>query len=186
MFKIHFRGFVSLLLSFAFCVVVVTGIILWLSHSPQTFGLGKGVWKHAHIFTSLLLLVAGLLHLWLNWPIYWCYLWNHTTRRLNRKWELVLALAVVALVASTALLDNHGEAGPLGSMTLRQIAQQSGKPLDQVLSALRQKGIAVHDPADSILEIARYNNSPPDSVIAILQREMPEMARPMHGRLGRQ
>ena len=50
MAKFHFRGFISLLLSISFLVVVFTGLVLWLSHSPQTFGIGKGAWKHAHIF----------------------------------------------------------------------------------------------------------------------------------------
>jgi len=102
-----------------------------LPHSPQTLGIGKGAWKHAHIFVALLMTVAGIVHLVLNWSVYWSYLWERTARRMNRKWELALALLIVV--------------------------------------ALKKEGIAVHDPADSLKEIAEHNKVSTDVVCAARQ-----------------
>jgi hypothetical protein len=181
MLKIHFRGFISILLSLAFLVVVFTGLILWLSHAPETFGLGKGVWKHCHIFVSLLMLLAGLLHFWLNWSVYWSYLWQQSSRRLNQRRELVLALAITAAVVCMASLGGHGDMGRLFGMSLREIAEKSGKPVDQMVSSLKKEGIAVHDPGDSVLEIAQHNGSVPDAVLDALHRAMPEAMASVRG-----
>jgi hypothetical protein len=174
MLKFHFRGFISILLSLAFVVVVATGLVLWLAHSPETFGIGKGVWKHCHIFASLLMLIAGLLHFWLNWSVYWSYLWQQGARRLNQKWELLGALAIVAAVVGLASLGGHGDMGRMLRMNLQEIAEKSGNPLDRVVSTLKDKGIAVHDPSDSVVEIAQHNGVAPDVVVGVLHHEMPE------------
>jgi hypothetical protein len=180
--KFQFRGFISILLSLAFVIVVVTGLVLWLSHSPQTFGIGKGVWKHTHIFLSLLMLIAGAIHFWLNWPVFCSYLWQKATGRLNQKRELALAVAIVALITIPGLFhDGPGDLQRLGAMNLQQVAQRSGKPVDQIVSVLKQEGIDVHNPADSLLEIAQHNNSAPDALLAVLYRTMPEAMPPMRG-----
>jgi hypothetical protein len=167
MFRLHLRGFASLLLSVSFLVVVASGLVLWLGHSPQTFGIGKGVWKHAHIFVSLLLLIAGILHWCLNWPAYWGYFWKRAAGGLNLKAELALAVAITTLVASTAFFDDHGaDVQRLGAMSLQEVAKKSGKDVDQVISLLEKQGIHVHDPAESLLKIAQHNNVPPQALFA--------------------
>jgi hypothetical protein len=174
MVRFHFRAFVSLLLSIAFLIAVATGLVLWLAHAPQTFGIGKGVWKHVHIYASLLMLVASILHFWLNWSVYWSYLWRRAAGRLNQKKELALALAVTAAIVCMASLGGHGDMERLASMSLQKIAEKSGKPVEQMISVLKNEGIAVHDPADSVLEIAQHNGSGPGAVLGVLHREMPE------------
>jgi hypothetical protein len=169
------------LLSLAFLTVASTGIVLWLSHAPETFGIGKGVWKHCHIFVSLLMLLTGVLHLWLNWSVYWGYLWQHSAGRLNQKRELVLALTVIVAVICVASFGGHGDRGRLFGMSLQTIAEKSGKPIDQMISHLKKEGIAVHDPADSILEIAQHNGTAPDAVLGALHRAMPEAMTSVQG-----
>jgi hypothetical protein len=169
MSRFNFRGFVSLLLSVSFLVVVASGLVLWLSHAPQTFGIGKGVWKHAHIFISLLLLSAGIFHWWLNWPVYWGYLRKQATGGWNLKWELILAVGITTLIACTAFFDDHdADLQRLGVMSLQEIAKLSGKDVDQVVSLLEKQGIHVHDTADSLIKIAQHNNVPPQRLMAAL------------------
>jgi hypothetical protein len=181
--KFQLRGFISILLGLAFLVVVASGLVLWLSHAPQTLGIGKGAWKHAHIFVSLLVLTAGLVHMWLNWPVFWSYLWDRAARRLNRKWELAAALAITVLAAGTAALDDHGEdVMRLGSTSLQEIAQKAGKTTDDIVALLKKEGMAVHDPADSLREIAEHNNVPPQALVGVMQRLAPEGMRPGEGR----
>ncbi len=174
------RGFVSILLSLAFLVVVVTGLVLWLSHSPQTFGIGKGAWKHIHIFTSLLLLIAGVVHLWLNWKVYWNYLWDRTKQRLNQKWELALALAIIALTVGSGLLDTHGGPAQLGRMSVNQIAALANQTTNDLVANLKKEGVAVHDPADSLMEIAEHNKLQPEQLFAVIERQAPGLMRGPH------
>lgn len=178
MSNIRFRGFVSLLLSTTFLVAAMTGIVLWLVHSPQFCGLGKGGWKHIHIFTSLLMLTAAALHLWLNWSVYWSYIWERTTQRFNQKRELAMAVAITLAVVLTGFLGDHGDMMRLASMSLRDIAQQGGKPIEQVVASLKTEGIAVHNPADSLLEIAEHNNASPQAIIVAVCRQVPQRPGP--------
>jgi hypothetical protein len=121
MHKFSFHGFVSLLLSFAFVVIVVSGLILWLAKPPSDlsgpwliFGMTKGAWKHLHIWVGLTMLVVGEIHLVLNWSIYWCYLWNRSTRRPHMLGETILALVVVALIVVWGICDHPRGGSPDG------------------------------------------------------------------------
>jgi hypothetical protein len=170
MSKFNFRGFASLLLSFTFPLVLVTGLVLWLSHSPQTFGIGKGAWKHTHIWASLLMSAAAILHFLLNWSIYVGHIWQRATARLNRKWELAAALAITLAIVATATV--HGPDGiPLERllvMNLPEIARFSGRSVDDMVADLKKQGIEVHDPADSLQEIADHNKLAPTKLMPIL------------------
>ncbi|MBN2578609.1 MAG: DUF4405 domain-containing protein [Pirellulales bacterium] len=113
MSKFNVRGFIAFLLSFAFLLIVISGLILWLATPPRDlsgpwliFGMTRGAWKHLHIWIGLTMLVVGVIHLILNWSIYWCYLWNRTNRRPNMIWELLLALLIAALIVGSALWEH--------------------------------------------------------------------------------
>jgi hypothetical protein len=169
MSRFSWRAFASLLLSFSFPLALTTGLVLWLAHSPQTLGIGKDVWKHTHIWASLLMAAAGILHVILNWSVYCGYLWQRASG-LSRKWELALALVVTVAVVATAALDRHdGMMQKLMAMNLPQIAEMSNQSVDQLVASLKKEGIEIHDPADSLREIAEHNKVPPQRIAMILQ-----------------
>jgi hypothetical protein len=171
--KFNMRGFTSLLLSFSFLVVFATGLVLWLAHSPQTFGISKDVWKHTHIWASLLMSAAAILHFVLNWSVYWSYLWQKAAARLNQKRELALALGIVIAIAGSAAFDSSGEAVQrFAAMNLTQIAKMSEQPVEEIVAILKKEGIEVHDPTDSLREIAEHNKIPPQAVISVVQRQL--------------
>ena len=181
MSRFHFRGFISMLLTLSFLVAAVTGVVLWVAHSPEILGLGKGAWKHTHIFVSLLMVVAAGIHLSLNWSVFCSYLWEQAAKRLNRKWELVAAVIFVGALTGMAMVTGPDDTKRMAAMSLEQIAQKSGKPVDQIVSVLKLSGIDVHNPADSIQEIAEHNKQGPGPVLAVLRREMPEVLASLRG-----
>jgi len=137
MARFQFRGFVSLALSVSFLVAAVSGLVLWLAPPPHaqgagwlTFGIGKGVWKNAHIYVSLLMLGAGVCHLALNWSVFWSYVWNRAVKRVNQKWELALALAVLVAVAWASSLGGHGGPPRFGPNGPPGFADRKGWPRD--------------------------------------------------------
>jgi hypothetical protein len=174
MSRFNWRAFVSFVLSLSFPLVLATGLVLWLADSPQTFGIGKGVWKHTHIWASLLMSAAAILHFVLNWSVYCGYLWQRAACGRSRKWELALALLVTVAIVATAALDRHdGMMQRLVGMNLPQIAEMSNQSVDQLVARLKKEGIDVHDPADSLREIAEHNKVPPQRLATILQLQPP-------------
>ena len=176
----RFRGFVSILLSLAFVVVVASGLVLWLAHSPQTFGIGKGVWKHLHIFLSLLMLAASITHVCLNWAILWGYFRERAAGHFRHKLELALALVLTAVAIGLASAGGHADPmARLMTMSIHDIAKQSGKSIEEILAALKKDAIEVRNSTDSIPKIAAYNNKEAGAVAAVLIQNLPEMMRPM-------
>ena len=108
------RGFVSILLAFAFAGMAVSGILLYFSPPCgvaeragwSLLGLSKNSWLALHLVMSLVFLILGLVHLFcFNWRPFVNYL-----RRKRRKakkpqgfrWEMPLALLVfLLLIAAT-------------------------------------------------------------------------------------
>jgi hypothetical protein len=126
------------------------------------------------------MLIAGILHFWLNWGIYWSYLWKRTSGGLNQKREMALALGIVLLIAVPGFFhDGSAEMQQrLGGMTIQQIADRSGKPADQLVTALKKEGFDIHDATHSITDIAKDNAKTPTAILAIITREVPEIMRP--------
>jgi hypothetical protein len=173
MSRFNLRGFASLLLSFAFPLALATGLVLWLSHSQQTFGIGKGVWKHVHICTSLMMSAAAILHFVLNWSVYWSYIRKKGVAWPNLKWELALALGITLAIVGTAALDRGDDMMQrLAGMSLSQVAEMSNQSVDSIVAILKKEGIHVHDPADSLREIAEHNKVPVQKVAITLRSEM--------------
>ncbi len=182
--KFQLRGFTSILLSLAFVVVVATGLVLWLSHAQQTFGVGKGTWKHTHVVASLLMLTAGAIHWYLNFSVFCSYFCSKVSGRLNQWREMALAFAIVAVLIAPGffLHGGPGDMQRLAAMSPYEMAQQSGQPVDRIVAALTNDGIQVDDPTDSLLEIAERNQCEPDAVLAVLRRTVPEALPAMRGR----
>lgn len=70
-----FRRTVSLTTFFSFILVLITSVVLYVEPHGRTaywadwtmLGLSKTSWDDIHLTTGLLFLLAGLLHVWLNW-----------------------------------------------------------------------------------------------------------------------
>lgn len=170
MSRFNWRSFTALLLSFSFIFSLATGLVLWLSHSPQFLGIEKAVWKHTHIWMSLLMAISAILHFVLNWSVYRSYLWQKATCRPNLKWEFGLVLVITATIIGTAVLHpSDGMMQCFAAMSLSQVAQMSGQPVDAIL---KKEGVDVHNPADSLREIAEHNRLPPQAVCAIVQQQL--------------
>jgi hypothetical protein len=106
------------------------------------------------------------------------YLWQRTARRLHLKWELAAALGVTAAIVCAASLGARDGMDRFVRMSLREIAERGEKSADQVVAVLKEDGLVVRDPADSLIEIARYNNASPGAVIAAVQRHVPKLSGP--------
>jgi hypothetical protein len=104
--KFNFKGFTSLLLTVIFLVLGCSGVILFISPRGRTANwttwsvlrLTKQQWQSLHIDVALLFLIIALFHLLLNWSVFWSYIKKICTLGLNMKVEILLAVAIIAIV----------------------------------------------------------------------------------------
>ena len=104
--KLHWRSFISFVLTLNCCVMVFSGVVLYMSPPGglarmtgwRFWGLGKDGWMAQHMTSCTVFLLAGLIHLYLNIRILWSYIHSRTARGIRRKWELLASLALVGFM----------------------------------------------------------------------------------------
>jgi uncharacterized membrane protein YgcG len=199
------RGFISLLLALSFLVAAVSGSVLFMTPRGRVAnwtgwtmaGLTKHEWAALHINACLLMLIVSVIHLVLNWRVFWSYIQKKSVG-FNLKWEMaasmLLAIAVVAgtlyevppLTATVALSERmkdywegQSPAGPAPhaeEFTLARLAQTTGLTAEDLASALKEEGIVDEGESTTIAELAERNGMVPSQIYAIVTRRFPEAA----------
>ncbi len=103
--KFNTRGFVALLTTFTFVVMVITGVVLYIEpHGRVAYwtnwrllGLGKNHWDGIHIVTSFVFLIAAGFHTYFNWKQLVRYLSGKVREGLRQWRELGIAAAIVTV-----------------------------------------------------------------------------------------
>ncbi|MDZ4164325.1 MAG: DUF4405 domain-containing protein [Smithellaceae bacterium] len=101
--KFHNRGFTSMLTAFSFAVMSISGVLLFIVPQGRIaewtdwrmLGLTKTDWGNIHITTSLLFLIAGIIHTWYNWGALIKYLSRKREEGLALKTETVVSVILV-------------------------------------------------------------------------------------------
>jgi Domain of unknown function (DUF4405) len=107
------RRFVSLLVTVGFVVMLLSGVILFLTPKGwvaretdwRLLGLDKDGWIALHLTSTVLFLVSALLHVFFNWGPLVRYLRERSTHRFRLSLELVAAVLVGALFVVGTLAD---------------------------------------------------------------------------------
>ena len=125
--KFNYKIFTSYLLSVAFVMLVVSGLVLYISPPGRVanwtnwsiWGLTKTEWTNLHLSFMVVFLVTEVFHLfYFNWKLFWSYLKAKTQGGMRFQRELGLALAVSAVllvgtqakvppIISVAVLGDH-------------------------------------------------------------------------------
>ena len=99
------RRFASLTLLFSFLSSLVTGVVCYITPTGRVahwtgwvfLGLEKESWQEVHTTTSIIMLLAFLIHFWLNWGPIKHYLKRGATLFQGATLELLLALLLVVV-----------------------------------------------------------------------------------------
>lgn len=97
--RVHLRSLTSFVLTLSFLVALASGLVLYLAPpggqaraTGWTFwSLGRDGWMAQHLTACTVLLVASLVHVWLNLRVLAGYVYSKAAGALHRKWELALA-----------------------------------------------------------------------------------------------
>ncbi len=197
--KFNWRGWTTFVTVVSFIVDTLSGIILYISPPGRIanwtnwniWGLTKEEWGAIHtIFGYVLLIIVGI-HLYNNWKMFWHYIWSKIRKALNLRREMIGATLLCLFIflgtlweippfSSTMELGEyfkesweeskvetpvaHGEI-----LSLKEFAEKTHVPIEQVLSALKSKGYTVKNTELSVGEIAKQNKTSPDKLYEALK-----------------
>lgn len=98
--KFKLRAFVSLYMTIAFIIMIVSGIILYISPPGRIahwsywslLGLTKAEWQATHIIFTFIFVIAGVLHIIYNWKPLVAYFANKISGTSSIRKELTLSI----------------------------------------------------------------------------------------------
>ena len=181
-----------------------SGIILYMTPRGRVanwtgwtiLGMEKQDWQSVHINLALLVLIVAGLHLYLNWTIFWCYIKRKGNLVLNLKLEMLIAALITTTVMAGAVLklppfrtvmafnyqikdywDRWASEAPAPhaeELTLEQVAGNLGLSVNDVIDALREKGVVVEDGTATLGQVAEKNGLTPSDVYAAIGQHFPE------------
>ncbi len=194
--KFYWRSYVSISLLLSFLVIAVSGVILYLAPPGRVarwiswvmLGFNRGQWEDLHTLFSYLFIVFGLFHLFLfNWKLFFSYLRSRITRKINRKREIIFALATFLAIAlftlakwppvysvmdlgntiSSGWADRRG-APPVPhaeEMTLNDLSKELFRSEPElVIGKLRELGFVVRDGNQTLDSLALQNEAAPSEL----------------------
>ena len=108
---LHGKGFASLLTTFSFIVMSLSGILLFIVPQGRIaewtewrmLGLAKSQWGDIHITTSLMFLIAGAYHIALNWRTLVNYFTSKREKGLMMQRELAISGVVTVFCIAGAV-----------------------------------------------------------------------------------
>ncbi len=105
--KFSWKVFISFTLTFAFFLILLTGIILYLKPPGRIanwinwtlWGFDKHQWQALHTIFSFTFVIFSLLHLfWINWKGFWSYMVSKKNGGFNKLKEFVISIVVVLFI----------------------------------------------------------------------------------------
>ncbi len=187
----HSKGFASLLTTFSFIVMSMSGVLLFIVPQGRIaewtdwrmLGLSKSQWGDIHITISLMFLLAGAWHIWLNWRTLLNYFTAKRETGLMMARELIISGVVTMFVIVGAVYqvpplsyvltlnnaikqawivdkDHEPPMGHAELLTMPSFAKKLQMDLNQVTDTLKAKGITFKD-TESLAVIATNHGTTP-------------------------
>jgi hypothetical protein len=167
------------------------------------WGLTKTEWADQHVTVGFLFLLAGLLHIYYNWPAVTSYLKNRLKEVQVFTPSFNAALLVTAVVAvgtyfhvppmsmvleggawfKEAGAEKYGEPpyGHAELSSLKLFARKEGIDLDKALALLKQAGLQAEGAGQTLVSIAQKNNLTPQQVYAVIKPAQKAVEEPAEG-----
>ncbi|MDI6726944.1 MAG: DUF4405 domain-containing protein [Smithellaceae bacterium] len=198
--KFQVRGFTSMLTAFSFAVMGISGILLFIVPQGRIaewtdwrmLGLTKTDWGNMHITTSLLFLIAGILHTWYNWEALVKYFSHRKEKGFALKKETVLSLVVALFFIVGAIykvpplnsvlalngyiknkwIINKDYEPPIGHgelLTMRSFTKKLNIDLNLATEELNKNGITFKE-TESLALIAKNHGTSPVQIYKLVKQ----------------
>lgn len=201
---LHTRGLTAFFVMFGFLVMSVTGLVLYVVPAGRVaywtnwmlIDLTKTDWSNIHILSSILFIVAGAVHTYLNWRSLLNYMRNKASHTVKLGRELVISSTVTLLLIVSAvytlpplsyLIDfsefareswvvEEAYEPPFGHaelLSLKVFAQRMDIDLAKAVTELRANGIIFDDASQTLEEIGEINAISPMNVYLLIRKFEP-------------
>ena len=201
----RFQVFTSLTLFVLFVMVIVSGTVLYISPRGRVanwgqwtiWGWGKESWAAFHINATLFFAFFSVVHLLLNWRMFFGYLKRCVGGVLRGHFELLIALITGALIFLGTLhslppfsyfvtwresfKDYWEKTSPpaaiphMEEFTMAQIAELAGVPENEILDFVRSLGVTEVKSSDTLAQIAAQKGKPPREIFQTLANRFPAL-----------
>ncbi len=195
----NIRRVTSLTLLISFVLCIITSVVLYIApHGRVAFwsnwhlwGLDKTQWGELHLNLGILLLLAGLLHIYYNWRPITAYLKDKAKqiRVFTADFNIALLLSLIVGVGTyfhippMSTIVEFGESikdsaasvygeppyGHAELSSLKTFADRVHLDLSKSMELLRQAGIDFRDHRQTISDIAKNNGITPKQVYEIIK-----------------
>jgi hypothetical protein len=155
-------------------------------------GLTKEQWGDIHILSSLLFVVAGVIHIYYNWRPLMNYLGQKVASGRKHQREIAITILISLIIVASAvwripplsyLLDLNAYVKelwvvhkdyepPFGHaelLSLKVFCQKTNIPLDAAMAALKEQRLAGVEADRLLKDIARANNTSPMAVYRLIK-----------------
>ncbi|MCG6929279.1 MAG: DUF4405 domain-containing protein [Desulfofustis sp.] len=190
----NMRKITSMTMLLSLIVLAINSIILYAVPEGRIaywadwrfLGLTKGDWSAQHTTVGVLFLIAGILHIFYNWKPIAAYMKNKTRqiRVFTGPFNIALAATAVFIVGTyynippmSTILDiseslkdsatvKYGEPpyGHAESSSLNMFAKRENLDPEKSVLLLREAGLVVKGPEDTIKDIAAINKLAPKQI----------------------
>jgi hypothetical protein len=199
--RFAWRAMTSVLIASSFVILVVTGVILFVSPPGRIanwtnwaiLGLRKHEWIDLHVCFSALFLLVTVFHLIFNWRPMLNNFRDRLSRRVGFRWEWLVALAIcggvyagirAGLAPFSTLMalsnrvkeswDQPRQRAPIPHaelLTLAELAQKAGVEVSAVTNRLQSRGITNVSPGGVVQELADANRRSAQQIYEMILAE---------------
>jgi len=186
------RSLTSLSVMAGFLIMSISGVMAFVNPQGRIaywtdwsmLGLTKEQWGDIHILSSLLFVVAGIVHIYYNWRPLMNYLGQKAASGRKHKREIAVTILLSLVIVASAvwkipplsyLLDLNAYVKelwvvhkdyepPFGHaelLSLKVFCQKTNIPLDAAVAALKEKKLSAVEPDRLLKDIARANDTSP-------------------------
>ena len=195
----NMKKITSMTMLLSLIVLTVNSIILYVVPEGRIaywadwkfLGLTKGDWGAQHTTVGVLFLIAGILHIYYNWKPIVAYMKNKARqiKVFTGSFNVALALTAVFVVGTyldlppmSTILDisesvknnatiTYGEPpyGHAESSSLTMFTKRESLDLDRSIELLRQAGLTVSGPEDTLKHVAASNSRSPQQIYELMK-----------------
>lgn len=194
-----FKPFISFLTVFSFLLLAFSGFILYVRPEGsiarwvgwRAIGLDKSGWETVHIVFCALFVLAGIIHLVLNFKAIIIYLTSGIDRNRKNLVEMAVAAGLVVLLMLAAVwrmppgswlmkgrshfknqpraLRVQAPAPDFEKQSLRRVAEHFGQSPERVLKELQARGLKGVSLESSLEDVARSNQMTPQELYLLIR-----------------
>jgi len=195
----NIRRITSMTMFVSLAVLLLNSIVLYVVPEGRVafwadwrfLGLSKGQWGEQHTTVGFLFLCAGVLHIYYNWKPIVAYMKNKArqVRVFTVPFNAALALTVIFIVGTyyqvppmstivnisdsfkVAASEKYGEPpyGHAESSSLKMFTKREGLDLNMSLLLLKDAGVIVRGPEETIKEIADNGGKSPQKIYELIK-----------------